>query len=598
MSIRLLPDALVNQIKAGEVIERPAAVVKELVENALDAGATRIEVSVEQGGLGLLNVRDNGQGIDRDDLVLALQRHATSKIQSLDDLEGVISLGFRGEALPSILSVSRLSLASRRPGSEHGWRVAGDGVLTQVAPQPFALPAGTQVEVRDLFYNTPVRRKFLKSEGTEFRHIDLALRRLSLAGPEVTIAWSHNGRAVLDLRALEQNQAGALRVRQVCGGDFVDNAIVLDEERHGARLHGWVGLPSFSRAQADLQYLYVNGRAVRDRLLAGALRRAFADVMHSTRYPAFVLYLEIDPRAVDVNVHPQKTEVRFRDSARVHDLLFGSVQRALREVRPDPQLHHRVSLGAPDVGAATAQSRIDYSTAGAAAFPSHWRVAEPQPSVPSIEDTGWALLAEPATQASAPRPADEPLGQAIAHLHGLFILAQNPRGLVLVDAHAGHERVLYEKLKRDLRDGALASQQLLVPVVIMVAEDEAEALDARRDELRQFGLSIDRIGPTRIALRSLPPLLAGGDPEKLLRSLVDEDAATHVEGVLNAQERVLADIACRAAVKANRALTLPEMNALLRDMERTEFASQCNHGRPTWVQLDLAELDRLFLRGR
>lgn len=606
MSIRLLPDALVNQIKAGEVIERPAAAVKELVENALDAGATRIEVEVEQGGLGLLRIRDNGHGISREDLALALERHATSKIQSLDDLEAVTSLGFRGEALPSILSVSRLTLASRQADSDHGWSLQGEGRLAHNQPQPSAQAVGTCVDVHDLFYNTPARRKFLKSESTEFRHIDLALRRLALARPETAFAWSHNGRKVLDLRALQADEPAASRVRQICGADFVDNSVRVDEERHGARLHGWIGLPSFSRPQADLQYLYVNGRAVRDRLLSGALRRAFADVLHSTRYPAFVLYLEIDPRVVDVNVHPQKTEVRFRDSARVHDLLFGSVQRVLRDIRPDPEQHHRIGFGARDLQSATIgspQVRIEYSQAGASTAHQPWRIAEGSTNASGIAATGWPLLSDAATTSEAlsmsgHRSLDGPLGQAIAHLHGLFILAQNQRGLVLVDAHAGHERVLYEKLKRDLQEGSLASQQLLVPVVVTLAEDEVEALESKSAALRAFGLDLDRVGPSHIALRAVPPLLAGGDLEALVRSLIDEDAATHVEGVLNAQERVLADIACKAAVKANRALTVAEMNALLRDMERTEFASQCNHGRPTWVQLDLAELDRLFLRGR
>jgi len=600
--IRVLPDSLVNQIKAGEVVERPAAVIKELVENALDAGATRIEVEAEQGGLGLIRVRDDGSGIARDELALALERHATSKIQSLDDLEGVASLGFRGEALPSILSVSRLSLSSRRAGDEHGWRVGGDGLLREREPQPAALAGGTIVEVLDLFFNTPARRKFLKSESTEFRHIDLALRRLALARRDVGFAWKNNGKRVLDLRGLDLQSTGEERVRDVCGADFVNNALYVDEERGGLRLHGWVGLPSFSRSQADLQYLYVNGRAVRDRLLGAALRRAFSDVLHSTRYPAFVLYLEIDPRGVDVNVHPQKTEVRFRDSARVHEMLFGVVHRALREVRPDPDQHHRIGSAHFDAAAPSLvnQSRMDYTMSPSSR---NWGVAETTRAANGIADTGWPLLA---TTAASPSEAafregaraDGPLGQAIAQLHGIFILAQNERGMVVVDAHAAHERVLYERLKRQLAEGSIPSQQLLVPTMLKLAEDQADALEARREPLSQFGLEFDRVGPQSVALRAVPPLLAGGELEALLRSLLDDESEAHVDEVLNAQERVLAEMACKAAIKAHRVLNLHEMNALLRDMERTEFANQCNHGRPTWVQLEMHELDRLFLRGR
>jgi len=608
--IRLLPDTLVNQIKAGEVVERPAAVVKELVENALDAGATRIEVEAEQGGLGLLRIRDNGHGIARDELLLALQRHATSKILSLEDLEGVCSLGFRGEALPSILSVSRLILTSRRVDEDHAWRVHGDGEVMVQTPEPAALAGGTVVEVRDLFYNTPARRKFLKSDGTEFRHVDQALRRLALARREVAFSWSHNGKRVLDLRPLDVLGNGEERVREVCGPDFIANALHVDEERVGLRLHGWLGLPAFSRSQPDLQYLYVNGRAVRDRLLAGALRRAFADVMHSTRYPAFVLYLEIDPRGVDVNVHPQKTEVRFRDAARVHEMLFGVVHRALRDVRPDPQQHHRV--GAAEAGSfvptsLVTQTRLPYPAAPTSTS-APWRIAEPR-AADSVDQTGWALLDAArsdglGTPAPAPAPApvdpvrSAPLGQAVAQLHGIYILAQNERGLVLVDAHAAHERVLYERLKQQLAQGPIPSQQLLVPAVLKFAEDQADALERQRDALRDFGLEFDRMGPQALALRAVPPLLAGADLEALLRSLVDDESQAHVDEVRNAQERVLAEMACKAAIKAHRSLNLHEMNALLRDMERTEFANQCNHGRPTWAQLDMNELDRLFLRGR
>lgn len=629
MPIRPLPDALVNQIKAGEVIERPAAVVKELVENSIDAGARRIEIDVEQGGLGLLAVRDDGGGIARDELVYALERHATSKIANLDDLEAVGTLGFRGEALASVLAVSRMSVSSRPPGLDHGWKLAGEGVLLQREPEPAAQPHGTQIDVRDLFFNTPARRKFLKSESTEFRHIDLALRRLALARFDIGLQWKHNGRRAAELRPCLSPAGYEDRVRAVCGDEFADNALFLDESRLGMRLWGWVALPTFSRPLPDLQYLYVNGRAVRDRLLGAALRRAFADVLHSTRYPAFVLNLELDPRAVDVNVHPQKTEVRFRDSARVHDLLFGAVHQALRRVRPDAQ-HHQVTLPAAESPAGTvaaAEMPAAVSPESAPARPDWTRQATldygrgaPAPAysvqeraVESVASTAWGLWASsPAPRDAAaadaplrtPPPAaaspggEEPLGQALAQLQGVFILAQNAQGLVIVDAHAAHERVLYEKLKRQLAEGDLPAQNLLVPVVVNLPEDQAEALERRCAGLARFGLVIDRLGPSNVALRAVPPLLARGDLEALLRDLVDDGAQGHVEDVLNAQERVLADMACKAAIKAHRMLTLAEMNALLREMERTEFAGQCNHGRPTWVQVSAQELDRLFLRGR
>ena len=591
MPIRILQDQLINQIAAGEVVERPSAVVKELVENSLDAGATRIEVEIEQGGLGLIRVRDNGGGIPKADMPLALQRHATSKIASLDDLESVASLGFRGEALPSILSVSRFALISCTAGEAHGWRLEGAGALDDAQPCPAAHAVGTTIEAGDLFFNTPARRKFMKAESTEFRHIHQLFNRIALSRFGVALTLKHNQRRVQDLRAAANEHQREQRVAALCGDEFMRNAVFLDETRLGLRLHGWVGLPAFARTQADLQFLYVNGRPVRDKLLNHALRRAFADVMHSTHYPAYVLYLELDAKAVDVNVHPQKTEVRFRESSKVHDFLFGAVHQLLRRIRPEPQ-HHAAPLDAP--GPVYAQQPIRYAPSPVSFAPS---IAEPRPAL----DRNWAGLAE-----MAPAPvqdtAEFPLGHALAQLQGVYILAQNRHGLVLVDAHAAHERVLYERFKRQLNEGGIAAQALLLPQIVKLHEDEADLLEARAGELRGFGLQIDRAGPDAIAVRAVPLLLAAEDIAAFVRGLVSDEQTreteSHLGEVLDAQHRIMADMACKAAIKANRRLALPEIDALLRDMEQTELAGQCNHGRPTWVQLGMAELDRLFLRGR
>ncbi len=598
--IRVLPDVLVNQIAAGEVVERPAAVVKELVENSLDAGAQRIEVDIEQGGLALIRIRDDGHGMASAQLALALQRHATSKIASLEDLECVQTLGFRGEALPSVLSVSRMSLTSRVGQDAHAWTVSGAGALDAVPPRPAAHPQGTTIEVRDLFFNTPARRKFLKSEATEFRHIQQTLQRVALARFDVALSLRHNQRRVFELAPAASDSTRLARLRAICGDAFPDNAVVLDESRLGMRLHGWVGLPSFARTQADLQFLYVNGRLVRDRLLGYALRRAFADAMHSTHYPAYVLYLELDPTAVDVNVHPQKTEVRFRQAGQVHDLLFGAVHQLLRRVRPEPDTHHRAGLAAATSPLpSSAQGGFRY---GHPAMPAgSGRVEEALAAYSALPQTAQAAAA---SELSTPAQASEelPLGHALAQLHGVFVLAQNRAGLIVVDAHAAHERVIYERLKRQLAAGAVPAQALLMPEIVQLHEDEVEALVARGEDLRRFGFEFDRVGPSSVAVRAVPPLLAREAVAPLLRDLVADEARrssdTHIGEALDAQHRVLADVACKAAIKANRRLTLAEMNALLRDMETTDLAGQCNHGRPTWVQVGVAELDRLFLRGR
>ncbi|MDP3858055.1 MAG: DNA mismatch repair endonuclease MutL [Stagnimonas sp.] len=596
MPIQFLPEVLINQIKAGEVVERPAAVVKELVENALDACAHRLVVELEDGGLRRILVRDDGRGIPREELRLALSRHATSKIASLDDLERVASLGFRGEALASILAVSRLALNSRTAADEHGWRLGGEGGLASPEPVPAALAPGTAVEVLDLFFSTPARRKFMKSASTEARHVETALRRLALARPEVAFKLSHDGRQLLQLEPALDEPARERRLAAVCGAEFLANAVYREAEVGGLCLRGWIALPSFSRSQPDLQFLTVNGRGVRDRLLASALRRAYADALHSTRHPAFVLALTLDPAAVDVNVHPQKTEVRFREGARVHDFLFGLVHRWLRELRPEPEHHHGVGLAAaPEPHSYALPLRT--ATAGVGEAMSSYR--------PALAT--WADLAAMAAPREAPatRPearAEHPLGYAIAQLHGLFILAQNARGLVLVDMHAAHERVIYERYKRELAQGGVPSQTLLAPILVQVGEAEAELAERQTETLRAAGLQLDRAGPGQLLVRATPTLLPTEAVVELLKDLLgrssDSGSHAHLGEVLDAQHRVLADMACKAAIKANRSLGLGEMNALLRDMESTELAGQCNHGRPTWVQVELAELDRLFLRGR
>lgn len=599
--IRLLPDVLVNQIAAGEVVERPAAVVKELLENSLDAGARAIDVEVEQGGLALIRIRDDGRGIAADELAMALTRHATSKIAALEDLERVATLGFRGEALPSVLSVSRLRLSSRTADAAHAWEVSGSGALDEAPPRPAAHPLGTTIEVRDLFFNTPARRKFMKSEATEFRQIQQAVTRIALSRFDVGFALRHNQRRIHELAPAHGDEGRLSRMRSLLGEDFVAQSVDLDETRLGMRLHGRIGLPSLARAQADLQYVYVNGRLVRDRLMAFALKRAFSDVMHSTHQPAYVVYLELDPAAVDVNVHPQKTEVRFRESSRVHDLLFGAVHQLLRRLRPEPEHHHQVQFHAP---ADTAPVLPGY-VAPRAAMPAFTPRALPLSEARAVYETPRPAQAiESPVSMTLPEqaPDERPLGSALAQVHGIYILAQNAQGLVLVDAHAAHERVLYERMKRQLAEGRIPAQALLVPEIVSLAEDEADALEAQREALAAFGIVFDRAGPASVIVRAVPPLLARGDIAALLRELVGDETRreshAHFGTALEAQYRVLADVACKAAIKAHRRLSLPEMEALLRDMEATELAGQCNHGRPTWMQITMTELDRLFLRGR
>lgn len=587
MPIRLLPPQLVNQIAAGEVVERPASVIKEILENSLDAGARRLDIDVEQGGRALLRVRDDGIGIERDELVLALARHATSKITSLEDLEQVASLGFRGEALPSIASVSRLTLTSRTAESEAGWRVSGDGSERTMTPEPAAHPQGTTVEIRDLFFNTPARRKFLRAEATEFKHIEDVVRRIALSRFSVDIALNHNQRALWRLPAAATRAQRDQRIAKLCGQPFIEQSLFVEHAAAGLSLSGWIAQPTFSRSQTDLQYFFVNGRVVRDKLIAHAVRQAYQDVLFHGRHPAFVLYLEMDPTAVDVNVHPAKHEVRFRDSRLVHDFLFRTLHAVLADVRP-AVTETTVSPAMPTFGSV----RREFSQQQ----PMPLRVAEHMESYAALHpriESGAAVV--PALQPET----DAPLGYALAQVHGIFILAQNAAGLVVVDMHAAHERITYERLKHASEGEGIRAQPLLVPVTIAVSEREATLAEEAVNVFAELGLEIDRLGPEQLVVRQVPALLRGADVAALVRDVLSDMSEHGISTRLReAHNAVLSTLACHGSVRANRQLSIAEMNALLRDMEQTERSGQCNHGRPTWVQLRLDELDRLFLRGQ
>ena len=606
--IRILEPRLANQIAAGEVVERPASVVKEAVENSLDAGATRIEIDVESGGTRLIRIRDDGAGIDGDDLALALARHATSKIDSIEDLEAVQSLGFRGEALASIASVSRLTLtANTEASSVQGQQAFCEGRNMSVAVKPAPHPRGTTLEVRDLFYNTPARRKFLRTEKTEFGHLHEVVKRQALSRPEVTFVLRHNGKQTLQLNAAVSEAELRRRVATVCGTDFAEHAVVIERQAGPMRLWGWVAEPTFSRSQADLQYFFVNGRVIRDKLVSHAIRQAYRDVLFHGRHPAFVLFLELDAAGVDVNVHPTKHEVRFRDSRSVHDFLFGTLSRALADVRPGQPTPTEPATGSeerafqPGMNLASGGSptllgqgdqilsavgasshRFDGGSSGQM---SRWR----EPALSRVPQPEFAQ-----------EPAEiPPLGFAVAQLHGIYILAENQHGLVLVDMHAAHERITYERLKQ-ARDGSgITRQPLLVPLTLAVSSREAAIAEEQSGELASLGLLIEATGEESIVCRELPAALKDADAEALVRDVLGDllEFGTS-DRIASSLDELLSTLACHTSVRANRRLTLPEMNALLRDMEETERSGQCNHGRPTWVQLGMSELDKLFLRGR
>jgi DNA mismatch repair protein MutL len=602
MPIRRLPLQLVNQIAAGEVVERPASVIKELLENSLDAGARRIEIEIEQGGAKLIKVRDDGAGIPKDELALALSRHATSKLAQYEDLEAIQSLGFRGEALPSISSVSRLRLVSLSQADDGAWEIDGDGAEQTVAPKPAAHPQGTSVEVRDLFYNTPARRKFMRTEKTEFGHIHALVQRLALVRFDVGFVLRHNRKPVLSLAPCDDRQSREARIMELLGKAFLENASYVEEAAGDLSLAGWVAKPTFSRSQADMQYFYVNQRMIRDKLVTHAVRQAYQDVLYHGRHPAYLLFLGLDPRKVDVNVHPTKHEVRFRDSRSVHDFLFRGLHRTLAQTK-----QASFDGEVPTASGLLPSAESAASTSVAAPPPRQhnmsWRVADR----PSAYQAGFraqqpAYPADPLESDAVASNESEvmpPLGYALAQLQGIYILAQNQAGLILVDMHAAHERITYERFKQSYRQGGIVRQPLLVPVSVAVSSREADLAESQSEQLTRLGIEISRLGRDSLAIRSIPALLQGADAEKLLRDLLS-DFAEHGESSRLQEEidEVLSSMACHGSVRANRKLNLDEMNGLLRDMERTERADQCNHGRPTWVQLSLAELDRLFLRGR
>lgn len=630
MKIHVLDPRLANQIAAGEVVERPSSVTKELIENAIDAGSQRVEVEVEQGGTRLIKVKDDGVGISDEDLPLALARHATSKINSLDDLEGVSSLGFRGEALASISAVSRLELVSNAyEDPRQGWRVVAEGRSMEARVTPAPHPRGTSVAVRDLFFNTPARRKFLRTEKTEFAHVEEAFRRQALSRYDVAWVLRHNQKTVHQLPSGATPAARERRIASLLGKSFIEHARYIEREAGALRISGWVGLPTHTRSQADQQYFFVNGRVVRDRLVAHAVRQAYRDVLFNGRHPVFVLYLELDPDVVDVNVHPTKHEVRFRDGRMVHDFLYSS-------------LHHCLATAKPEGGESTSADVPCAPTASPDVKRPAWREAQSPATEPR-----WQQLAESSDRHPGaervrrfmqgyhalhpnheetlltPQPnrhaavaseireaplkvtphdatAAPPLGFALGQLHGVYILAQNTQGLVLVDMHAAHERIVYERMKQQLASAErIETQPLLVPVSLAANRLEIATAEAERDAIAQLGVELDVAGPETLLVRQLPALLAQANPEPLVRNMLEELAQFGRTQQVQAHiYELLSSMACHGSVRANRRLTLDEMNALLRDMERTERSDQCNHGRPTWTQMSMKSLDQLFLRGQ
>lgn len=658
--IHLLSPRLANQIAAGEVVERPANIIKELVENSLDAGAQRIEIDVEQGGTKLLRIRDDGHGIPKDDLPLALSRHATSKITTLDDLEAVHSLGFRGEALASISSVSRLTLTSATIAEKdelaQAWQVEVEGRDMAASVKPAAHPKGTTLEVRDLFFNTPARRKFLRTEKTEFNHVDEYFKRLALSRYDVAFSLRHNQKMIHSLRPAIRNIDKEKRVAALLGTKFIDAALHIDSEAAGLELKGWVGLPTFSRSAADMQYFFVNGRVVRDRLVVHAIKQAYRDVLYHGRQPAFVLYLTVDPALVDVNVHPTKHEVRFRDGRLVHDYLFRTLHKALADVRPDNQVAPTSLQGsgvlqeAPEAGITTpalpANRPQQVSGIQAGEFSEQTRmsllpgrdplsgqsIARQPNNAAGVQEhlNAYQALSQPLNVGQTGVRTEEridpetgeittvqveqgntqglpeveqgdvpPLGFAIAQLHGIYILSQNIHGLVVVDMHAAHERITYERLKIAVDNQNVQSQPLLVPITVNVSEREADAAEQFADEFARFGVLFQRAAPESIMIRQIPVILQQAEVERLvtdmLADLIQHGSSDRIQAHRN---EILGTMACHGSVRANRKLTLPEMNGLLRDMEDTERSGQCNHGRPTWTQMSMSDLDKLFLRGR
>ena len=622
--IHSLDPRLINQIAAGEIIERPASMLKELIENALDAGATSIDIEVENAGVKRLKISDNGHGILKQDLAMALSRHATSKIENLTDLEQIATLGFRGEALPSIASVTRMTIKSREASAEQAWMVSSDGNNLTTEPSPVAHPTGTTIETRDLFYNTPARRKFLRTDATEFKHLDQVVRRMALSRFDVAFKLSHNGRVVLHLPSVPADDAR--RLKMVCGDNVPENSLYFDEQRDDMRLSGWAGLPSFSRSQADMQYFFLNGRLIRDKTIVHAVRLGYQDVLFHGRHPVYVLYLEMDPAGVDVNVHPTKHEVRFRDSRSVHGFVFRSLQRQVgasagevgslqvsaeqgaatpQPINPNAQINQQNPIRYEH----TANPSTSYQT-GDRLTPAQVReqISGYQKIADSVfrPQTGAASnleveLIPKHTQPEHDQSNDEipPMGYALAQLKGVYILAENAAGLILVDMHAAHERITYERLKQAMESSKIQQQPLLVPVTIQVSEIEMMAWQTREDLFDQLGLEVEQLDETILVVRSVPDILVNSDVSQLVRDVLSDLVATeHSSRIEETMHEVLSSMACHGSVRANRMLSIAEMNALLRDMEETERSGQCNHGRPTWVQMSLAQLDGWFKRGQ
>ncbi|PHS73836.1 MAG: DNA mismatch repair protein MutL [Cycloclasticus sp.] len=595
MSIKQLPPQLINQIAAGEVIERPASAVKELIENALDAGASQVRIEVEEGGSRLIRVSDNGSGIDKSDLGLAMSRHATSKIASLHDLESVLSFGFRGEALPSMSSVSRLTLTSRQANDSAGWFVKADGTEEELDPTPTASSIGTCVELRDLFYNTPARRKFLKTDKTEFGHIDKVIKRMALSRFDVGFNVVHNQRQVVDLKPAISNAEKDRRVDMLCGDGFVEQSLEIDVINGDLALQGWVGLPTYSRSQADMQFFYVNSRLIRDKLINHAVRLAYQDVLFHGRHPVYVLYLTIDPTLVDVNAHPAKLEVRFRESKAVHDFVYRRIKQLLSDTRPVD--HYSVKTIQPPLDV----TNVHYDDMQQQHMP--LTIAEPSSNyagnssykMPSMSPSHRAY--ELATHGDG--DAVPPMGFAVAHLHNTYILAESEKGLILVDTHAAHERIVYEKLKKQFDTGNMVKQPLLIPQKIQLSDEEMVVFEEHQSMLDGLGMELSASGPNTLLVRTIPVLLASDDAEIIVRHVLQDLAQTgDSKSVQDACNTILGNMACHSSIRANRRLTNIEMNALLRDMEQTDNSGQCNHGRPTWVLLNVRQLDALFLRGR
>ena len=630
--IHSLDPRLINQIAAGEIIERPASMLKELIENALDAGATSIDIEVENAGVKRLKITDNGHGILKQDLAMALSRHATSKIENLTDLEQIATLGFRGEALPSIASVTRMTIQSKELKADQAWMVSSDGNNQTTDPTPIAHPVGTSIETRDLFYNTPARRKFLRTDNTEFKHLDQVVRRMALSRFDVAFKLQHNGRIILHLPAVASDDAR--RLKMVCGDNVPDNSVYFSEQREDMRLTGWAGLPSFSRAQGDMQYFFLNGRLIRDKTIIHAVRLGYQDVLFHGRHPIYVLYLEMDPAGVDVNVHPTKHEVRFRDSRNVHSFVFRALQRVLATSAGEVgslQVDAESGAAAPRPINPNIENQINVQNNIALADGSHTKSDKQStyqaserlsPSQVREQINAYSQIAESAFRAESgsikplaidsapvndeataiqPHAAEHipPLGYALAQLKGIYILAENETGLVLVDMHAAHERITYEHLKLAMDEALISSQALLVPVSIAVSETEMMAWNEQQDLFKRLGLEVEQLDETVLVVRSVPELLANADVSQLVRDVLsDLVASEHSSRIEETLHEILSSMACHGSVRANRLLSIAEMNALLRDMEATERSGQCNHGRPTWVQMSLHQLDGWFKRGQ